>query len=112
MSENPDFVDLGSLTVEQLRAYAAESDINLHGATKKADIVDLIAAAPVPAAVNPVEVATQAVDAYIGRSRVDPRKRDAAITRHTAAVAQAGGPVDLDWYTQQLVHPARGVVEQ
>jgi hypothetical protein len=63
-----------------------------------------------PKPLDPRAVAEAAVDQAIGDARVADRKRDLAIARHTAAVTAAGGPVDLDWYTRQLIHPVRGVV--
>ena len=54
-------------------------------------------------------VAVAAVDEQIGTATIAARKRDLAITRHTAAVVAAGGPVPLDWYTRQLIDPVRGV---
>ncbi len=41
-----EITDLQELTVDQLREYAAEHDIELQGAKRKTDIVDAIASAP------------------------------------------------------------------
>ena len=45
-SEAAEVVDLTALTIAQLQEYAQTYDIDLGGATKKADIVDVIASTP------------------------------------------------------------------
>lgn len=49
------------------------------------------------------------VDAYLDGRAVHPRKRELAIERHTAVVAARGAGAPLDWFTRQLIDPARGV---
>ncbi|WP_130012140.1 hypothetical protein [Serinicoccus sediminis] len=44
-TDDGDFVDMNTLTVAQLREYAAEHDIDVTGAKRKADYVDAIASA-------------------------------------------------------------------
>ncbi|WP_448072333.1 hypothetical protein [Georgenia yuyongxinii] len=56
-----------------------------------------------------VPTPVEQIDAYLDGRPVSFRKRELAVERHTAVVAAAGGPVPLDWFTRQLIDPARGV---
>lgn len=43
---NEGIIDLEKLTVEELRGYATTHDIDISGAKRKADIINILAAAP------------------------------------------------------------------
>lgn len=54
-------------------------------------------------------VARGQILAFLDGRVADSRRLHLAITRHTLAVTAAGGAIDLDWYTRQVLIPARGV---